>query len=466
MKRICVSAGLVALGAVAVHAQYAPGLSYLETSKPWSFTGVIRGFYDDNYLTLPKTYPALLPPNNTPGFAHSRDSFGVEVSPGIFYNHSILDTLLSAGYVYDLNWYQDREGTTDQTHQFNARMDHEFSERYKMTVGESFVSAQEPGVLDSAVISTPLRVAGSNLRNTGTVDFTIQLTRLFDVHVGYANTVYAYQENAGDEAPANSFASYSALLDRIDQTAAVDLRWKALPETTGVLGYQYEHLDYTSPEYITYPGTINGFSFPGFRANSRNSDSSYVYLGVDESFTPTLNGSIRAGGEYLYYYNNAMLVFAPTPGEFVYVKDATHSISPYIDASLTYQYMPQSTAQFGIKEVHNTTDVPGSAAPGAGGTSPVLDEQSTAVYLSVSHRVTSRFTASALAQAQYSSFNGGGSTLNGEGEDFYTANLNFAYHFTPWLTGETGYGYSKLNSQLYNRSYTRDIVYVGVRATY
>jgi hypothetical protein len=443
MKRICVSAGLVALGAAAAHAQYAPGLSSMDMSKPWSLSASIRGFYDDNYLTLPKTYIALAP-NGTPQPFHPRDSYGVELSPAIYYNHSVEDTLLSASYVYDMHWYEDRDGTMDQTHMFNAMMDHEFSERYKMILNESFVVSQDPGVLDPVVQSTALRVAGSNVRNTATADFSMVMTSLFDVHVSYANSVYAYQQNAGDEAPANSYASYSAELDRMDQTATVDLRWKALPQTTGVLGYSFEHLTYTSPEYIVYPGPGNTTPY---LANSRNSDTSSVYIGADESFTPTLNGSIRAGGEYLDYYNYG-----------------SHSISPYVDASLTYQYMPQSTAQFGLKQVHNPTDEAGLS----GGT-PVMDEESTAVYLSVSHRVASRFTVSGMAQAQYSTFNGGGSTFDGKEENFYTLNLNFTYHFTPWLDGQAGYAYSKLNSGLellQTRSFTRNMVYIGVLARY
>jgi hypothetical protein len=151
MKRICVSAGLVALGAAAAHAQYAPGLSSMETSKPWSLAATIRGFYDDNYLTLPSSYTATTQ-NGTVETFHSRDSYGVELSPSIAYNHSVEDTLLSASYVYDMKWYEDRDGTTDQTHQLNAKMDHEFSERYKLTLNESFVISQDPGVLDPAVI--------------------------------------------------------------------------------------------------------------------------------------------------------------------------------------------------------------------------------------------------------------------------------------------------------------------------
>ena len=126
MKRICVSAGLIALGAAAAaQAQYAPGLGPTETSKSWSLAATVRGFYDDNYLTLPKDVPG---PNGTSVQA-ARSTFGIEVSPSIGYNHSVEDTLLSASYVYDLRWYEDRGGISDQTHQFNAKLDHEFSER-------------------------------------------------------------------------------------------------------------------------------------------------------------------------------------------------------------------------------------------------------------------------------------------------------------------------------------------------
>jgi hypothetical protein len=100
------------------------------------------------------------------------------------------------------------------------------------------------------------------------------------------------------------------------------------------------------------------------------------------------------------------------------------------------------------------------------GSSPVLDEESTAVYLAVSHRVTSRFTVAFMGQAQYSTFDGGGGGYNGEEENFYVMTLDLAYHFTPWLAGETGYTFNKLNSELNDRSFSRNEVYLGIRATY
>jgi len=49
MNKLIVSASLVTLGATGLQAAYAPGLSPMETSKPWSVAATVRGFYDDNY---------------------------------------------------------------------------------------------------------------------------------------------------------------------------------------------------------------------------------------------------------------------------------------------------------------------------------------------------------------------------------------------------------------------------------
>jgi hypothetical protein len=458
MNKIITSVGLAALSAASVQAQFAPGLTPLETSKPWSLSASLRGFYDDNYLTLPKSFPSA----TGTGYSHPLGSWGTEVTPGAALNHSVENTLVTASYVYDLKYYENfvRTPTTDQSHQFNAYVDHEFSERYNLKVNESFVVAQEPTVIDPTIISTPLRVSGNNVRNTGSVNFTDSLTKNLDLHAGYANTVYAYsqtqrsvigygadQEFGAAAGPFTPNASRSALLDRMEQLATLDLRWKALPETTGVFGYQFGHTDYTAPEYIIFPTPPYNGPFTastGYLSNIRNSDSHFVFVGADQSFTPDLNGSIRAGAEYLDYYNYH-----------------TSRLSPYVDASLTDQYQQGCSAQLGVKHVHNSTDVVGAV-----GTTPVLDEESTAIYLSDSHKLTDRFTASVMGQAQLSDYVGGGPTFDGKSERFFILQVNFAYHFNPWLMAEAGYNYSRLLSDLPFREYTRDVMYLGLRATY
>src|SRR5208282_4758493 len=119
--------------------------------------------------------------------------------------------------------------------------------------------------------------------------------------------------------------------------------------------------------------------------------------------------------------------------------------------------------QVGVKHIHSSTDVVGMYAVG---TSPVLDSDTTMGYLSVNHSVSDKLTLSALGQAQFSTFDGGGVGYNGKGEDFFVAGINATYAINKFVSTEAGYNYSKLNSDLPDRSYTRNFVYLGVRATY
>jgi hypothetical protein len=462
MNKVIATVGLAALSVASVQAQYTPSLTPLETSKPWSISATLRGFYDDNYLTLPKNYFAGFSASGVPEYTHPVSSWGTEVIPSASVYHSVEDTMLSAKYLYDLRWNENRSQAA-QTHEFGARLDHEFSERYKLSVSETFVLAQEPTVIDPDVISSPLYHEGNNVHNTGHIDFTDSLTKNLDLHLGYNNSIYHYQETEGEvigwpfpvAGTAIAEPSYSADLDRMEQLAMLDLRWKVTDETTAILGYQYGHTAYTSPEYIIYPsGTYQkffnagaqapGVGNAGYTANSRNSDEHFAFVGVDESFTPELTASVRVGGEYLDYYNFH-----------------TSRMSPYADANLTDQYQPGCSAQVGVKEIHNSTDVVGSA-----GTTPVLDESSTAIYASDTHKITEHLTFNVTGQAQLSTFVGGGAGYDGRDEQFYVVQANLAYRFNPWLMTEAGYNYSKLNSELPNRAYTRDFVYLGVRATY
>jgi hypothetical protein len=425
MKKIFVSVGLAALGVSTLHAQYSPGVTPAEMAKPWSLAATLRGFYDDNPLTLPNRL--------------ARSSYGEEISPSASLNHTVNNTAITLSYIYDLRRYETID-VTDSSHQFNAGVKESFSDRYSMQVGESLVIATEPTVIDPAITSSPLRTSGNNVHNTGSISFTAGLTPKLDGQISYANNLYAYQQTYGDVYNPNPAAlnpSRSALLDRIDQLATVNLNWKVMSDLTAVAGYSYGHTGYTSPEPII-------FNAPNIYSKIRNSDSHYFFVGADKQFTSQLNASIRVGGEYLDYY-----------------KAGADDFSPYVDASLTWTYMKESYLQGGIKHQHSATDVVG-AVPVNG--QPVLDSETTAAYLSVSHKITGAFTGGLLGQFQHSAFNGG--TVNGQSEDFFILGLNFAYRFNEYLAAETGYNWYKLVSDVSGRDYTRNMVYIGVRATY
>jgi hypothetical protein len=444
MKKLIASVGLAALGVSTLHAQYSPGPTPAEMAKPWSLGLTLRGFYDDNPLTLNK---------NTPGGV--RAVYGEEVSPSASFNHTVNNTAVTLSYIYDFK-HEDSIDYNETSHQFKADVKQNFSERYSMEVSDAFIVSEEPTVLpgtSSPVYPTPLHARGDNVHNDGDLSFTAGLVPKLDLQIAYANNLYAYQEtyddvNANPPGTAAAQASYSGLLDRMEQLATINLNWKIMNELTGVLGYSYGNTGYTSPEPIVFGAgatAATGRSTPGdIFSYVRNSDSHFFFVGADEQFTSKLSGSIRVGGEYLDYYN-------------AHADD----LSPYVQASMTWTYMKESSLQAGVTHQHSATDVVG-AVPANG--EPVLDSETTAAYLSMNQKITGGFTGGLLGQYQHSDFNGG--SVDGQTEDFFIVGLNFGYRFNEYLNAETGYNWYKLVSDVSQRDYTRNMVYVGVRATY
>src|SRR4029077_10452557 len=128
MKKIITSASLAALGALSLQAgtpldrsYYAPNpqLTPQESSKWWSISASLRGFYDDNYNTSPANFhvaetfdPAT--GIRTPGqTVKPRDSFGFEISPSFGINIPLPQTFIGLTYTYSLRWYEDRSHPKD-----------------------------------------------------------------------------------------------------------------------------------------------------------------------------------------------------------------------------------------------------------------------------------------------------------------------------------------------------------------
>ncbi|MBI3874650.1 MAG: outer membrane beta-barrel protein [Verrucomicrobia bacterium] len=411
MKRFATSAGLVALGALGVAPAHAE-----DTGKPWNVSASLRGFYDDNWNTAPSH-------SATP----RASSYGIELSPSLGYKETFGPTQLTLGYIYGLKYYENRPGNdADHSHQADLKVHHDFPERYKLDLTDSFAVSQEPGVLDPASITTPFRSNGNNIRNTVGLTFGAELTPLFSLEVGYSNSFYDYEETGTD--------SRSALLDRIEHLGHADLRWQARADTIGILGYQFGYTDQTSKDIIT---TIIGPQ----PASVRDARSHYGYVGVDENFTPELLGSLRVGYQYTEYPKAP----AGLPQS---------SSSPYVDASGTWKYSPDGTVQLGVKHTRNATDV-----------LTAMDAESTTVYGQLTHNIASVFKTSLIAQFQNSEFKGG--LNNGLQERIFLGGVNVAYDIIKErLTAETGYNYDRVDSEIVGRSLYRHRVYIGLKASY
>jgi hypothetical protein len=431
MKKIVASVGLVALGASGLHGAPIPGLTQ-EGGKNWTASLTLRGFYDDNF--------------NTVSGAGKQDAFGIEISPSIGVGFQWPQTTLSLGYVYSFKYYDhkplDSSTKYDQSHIFNASLDHAFSERYKINAHESFVIGQEPDILRTGnAMETFQRLSGDNIRNDAGFNFDAQLTRLFGLEIGYNNAFWDYAQHGEDidENTGAIVASASGLLDRVENTAHIDSRWMICPETVGVFGYRFRDVSYTGNEEI---GVRNDLT--SVRSDNRNFRQHSLYVGAEQTFRPDLTGAARVGASYIDYYND------PT--------DSGNGWAPYAAANLRYTYRPDCFVELGLSQDVNATDI----ALAVGGDRFTQSEESTVVYGKVNHHITPQLVGSILGQFQYSTITGESSIT----ERDYQIGINLSYQFAPHFSTEVGYNYDRLDSDLDGRSFDRNRVYIGVTGSY
>ena len=417
MKKLIASASLAALGAVSSQAAYAPDLSPVERSKPWNVGLSLRGFYDDNYTTQTK--------------ALKRDSYGFSVSPSLGINLALDQTLIGFNYTFDLRYYEDRrDNTADYSHIASLSVKHAFSERFKGELTDKFISAQE-GTVEFGTVTTPTRLEtdADYIRNIARVGFDAAVTQQISVQISYENQFYDYEQT--DANAPGGIGSRSSLLDRFEHLGTLEGHWLVQPGTAGIFGYKYGRVDHTGDGFFLTGDPAN----PVANSESRDSTSHYVYVGGEHSFSSQLNGSVRLGAQFTDYSNAN-----------------EDNVTPYTDARLTWTYNPGSYIQLGIIHTLNQTDI------------AALDQESTAVFGTINHRITPKLTGSVLGQFQNSEFNKG--VFDRRTDQLFLVGLNFNYQINPYLSFDAGYNYDRLDSEIGGRSYTRNRVFIGIRATY
>ncbi len=421
MKKLFKAASLISAGATLLSTASAHAAE--GSSKPWTLSAGLRGFYDDNIFTSNNKIDVT-----GDGVPDKRvfKSFGIEVTPGVHFNLPLENTVISLGYTYGLRWYDDRPGKSyDQSHMVDFAVSHTFSPRYKLMLFDQLAVAQEPeqvAPISSAggTISQTVRSEGNNLRNTAGLDLTVQVSPLWSVVLGYRNNFYSYD-----------FAAYANVLDRMENLPSIAARYQLTPKTVISGNYQYGDVNYDKADY-------------------RDNRSHYVFAGLDQSFTSQLVASIRAGAQFVDWYHAA---------------DGARqdAISPYVDVNLTYAYLPGSTAQVGYRHARNATDI--DLAPT---TASLLDQESDLVYASINHQITPKLRVSLVGQYQISEFIGvvKNNPQDGKSEDYLSVGVTLNYKISSYLSAEAAYYYDRLASDIDFRDYSRNRVFVGIRATY
>ena len=434
MKKLFISLGLAAAGTASLQAAYAPNADAMQSTKMWSVSGTLRGFYDDNYTTSPN--------------GHKQGSAGFEVSPSAGFDMPLQQTEIGLRYTYGMYYYQERQDQgndpIDQTHQVDLWLDHAFTERWRAKVADTFVVGQEPTLLNpgGGANANPLREDGNNIANNGTVTLTTDWTRLFSTVLTYNNGFYDYENSGTTEANLAEGASDSATLNRIDQTVSLDLQWQVAPETIALVGGQFEWVNYTGDQPIAQdPNDPTHFFF----SDSRNNRSYFGYVGLQRSWLPNLNTSAKIGLQYTDNYN---------------VSDQNET-APYTASTLTYTYSPGSYLLFGISHQQNATDV---VAPNTNNGKVTQSQESTVVSASINQQITPKLMGVLIGNFQYSTYNEG--QFANDADKDYGVGVNFNYAFTQHFSGEVGYNFDDLQSDVPGRAYSRNRVYLGVTAAY
>ena len=442
MKKIAASVGLIALGASCAQAAD-DSYSSTEAGKIWKISASLRGFYDDNVNGVSSGAP-----NRT-------STFGFSVSPGGSLNWQRDATTVNLSYRYSLLYYGIRpDGNTsnyDQNHNFDLALSHIINERYKFRVADSFVIGQEPDSLRSGdALTSTQRIPGDNIRNTGSIVFNAELTPLFGVELGYANSLFDYKANDNGHpivfAPVfpstvpGVIPSPSGSSDRLEHRFHLDGRWQLLPQTTALLGYQYSQVNYTGNELVA-------FSLTGTPLTSKTRDSRthYAYAGLEHVFNPDFFGSAKAGVSTTDYYNDS---------------SNQSSLSPYVNLTASYMYAPESSIQGGFTYDRNATDTIGKATAAHGITQ---SQQSATVFAAISHRIIPNLFGSLTTSYQYSTYVGG--QFNSQSDKYFLVGLNLRYQFAHYLSAELGYDYDNISSST-GHSYDRNKFYAGITGTY
>ncbi len=443
MRNLFISAGIVAAGIAGLQSGRTAALDIV-SPKAWAVSATLRGFYDDNYNIA----------NNGQG------SFGAELSPSISFNVPMRQTDIGLRYTYGLYYYQDRDALGlnpfDQTHQVDVWLDHSFSERWKVNFTDNFAVGQEPELIGPVSPSTPngvpYRVTGNNLANHATITLETQWTRQFSTALHYGNNFYDYSNKGTTAAdlllanlglPGGKSASLAGLLNRVEQSGGLDLEWQFQPETMGFVGYQFSIVNYTGGE----PIALTSFLTRPYMSNDRDAITHYGYVGVKHQFSANLSGSVRGGVSYTDSYNDPL--------------QTSKSLAPYADLSLSYAYLPGSYAQLGFMHDINSTDV-ASVDPASG--SLTQYQESSVLYASVNHHFTPKLMGTLIGRCQYSTYQGGPNS--NVADTSYGAGVNLHYQFTTHFSTEVGYNFDDLVSDIANRGYTRNRVYIGLGVTY
>lgn len=215
-------------------------------------------------------------------------------------------------------------------------------------------------------------------------------------------------------------SAIGAFEDRVDHTFGNEFRFLLLPTTTLVGEYRYQ-----ITVYDTAP---------------RDSMTHYLLAGLDHSFSPRFNVSLRGGAQIREF---------DTFGE---------RTSPYGEATLNYALGERSSVSWNTRYGLDEPDVPGAASRTTFRTG-----------LRANYAFTPRFSTNLSLYYQHDENDGSvspGFIVPNFAEDVIDISLGLRYEINRTFAALAGYSHTEVFSDILFREYVRNRYYLGLNATF
>jgi hypothetical protein len=413
-----------------------------EGTKPFTATVALREGYDSNPLT--QSYQST---------TNVVSSTYTSVQPSLGYNYTGLQADLALRYDFTGTYFPSVNQSYDiqYSQAFIGRHTYAFDPRTSLTISDNFVYSEQPiPTLVTAGLAPVVNTQGF-INNLGTIQADYRVTDRLAMITRWNNSILnsdgaATYNNTGGITSGSAGAS-----NYMNNGAFQQFRLDFSPETVGTFTFDYQIYDYQSDQ--------------SYRDNQQVSFS----LGADQTFTPTITFSGRAGIQLNDNYglsDSSSIISSGGLGS----GELEIGAFPFTSISSTWNYDQKSFVSGGFSIAVQQSNLATSS-----------DSEAYTLNVSWDHYFTDRLSViqsmflniavftPQLTQAQSLAIS---NSYQGSGQQTtFTYQCKFAYEIFPYLSAELGWSYTNYGSYFdvnngNGGSYTRNQVYLGVRGTY
>lgn len=391
--RLLIGAGLLAVLATSVVAA--------SLESPLHLNQRLRLGYDDNVYQVGDPSGTAL---------DKKESFRIVEEIESLLSLNMERAYLGLRYRPSLIWYENRDNDdTDFLNDLDLNFSYNFSPVLVLALSDTLRASQLPELQDENYI---VREKDDNYYNSAiaTLSYNLRPETRVDLSGRYITLIYA------TDSPAKDNSDYYSLV------GGLTLRQQLASRTTLMGDLRYQTLIYNEAEEI----------------NKRDANSVFAGIGAEQTFSPQLLGSLRAGLESRQYDNDLY----------------DDNNQPYGEVSMTFLPSPATritaAASYSIYE----SDV-----------ESYLSQDRTYLSLSLAHDLTAKlnfYISSAYSLNAYEADYALEDALPNADENAYLISARLAYRLNRINWIETGWQFVKLESDIPAReSYERNRVDIG-----